>query len=120
MPAAPEIRAALESCYFSAAEARVKQRRLAELRAASAAIDELAGSYIADISRLARAATEVKSLIDSLRDPRHRVLLELRYIDFMPWDDIAREMGYDKRYLYKLHNAAIEFLSDEFVIKNRH
>lgn len=47
-------------------------------------------------------------IIKRIPASKHRQVLELRYIDGMPWADITKEMGYqDDRSVYKVHGAAL-------------
>jgi len=38
----------------------------------------------------------------------HQTLLELRYLCFKTWEQIAVDMGYNVRHVYRLHDEAIE------------
>ena len=35
-------------------------------------------------------------------------VLELRYLDYMSWEEIAGKMKYGKRWVYSKHKSAIE------------
>ena len=37
-----------------------------------------------------------------------QTILELRYLCFKPWEQIAVEMGYELRYVFKLHGRALD------------
>jgi hypothetical protein len=36
----------------------------------------------------------------------------MRYINNKGWDDVAREMGYDKRWIMRLHGRALKEIDE--------
>ena len=52
------------------------------------------------------------SKIDLLENDDLSRLLILRYVQETPWDDIAAEMGFCERHIYRLHKAAVEELDN--------
>lgn len=61
----------------------------------------------AEIMELCRIKREVNAAIDAVEDMRYRRLLELRYRNYYSWEKIAVEMGYDVRWVYRLHGEAL-------------
>ena len=61
---------------------------------------------------------EIDSLVDMKRDlfksikavenTEYKILLELRYLCFKTWKQIALEMGYNIRHIYRLHEKAVD------------
>lgn len=64
----------------------------------------------ADIDRLVDLKREIMRVIKALPNPEYRTLLELRYLCFKPWEQIAVEMGYSIDNVYKLHRMALKTL----------
>jgi len=62
----------------------------------------------ADIDMLVDLKTEIMKCIKQIGNPEYQTLLELRYLCFKRWEDVAAELGYDLRYVYKLHDQALE------------
>lgn len=50
--------------------------------------------------------------IDLMENEDLSRLLLLRYVQEAPWDDIAAEMGFCERHIYRLHRAAVEELDN--------
>ena len=67
-------------------------------------LDRQLGGEIMELCRLKR---EINETIDRVEDMTYRRLLELRYRNYMRWDDIADTMGYDVRWVYVLHGRAL-------------
>lgn len=61
-----------------------------------------------DIDTLVDLKREIVNLIKGIDSPEYQTLLELRYLCFKSWEQIAVDMGYDLRYLHKLHGRALE------------
>ena len=56
---------------------------------------------------------EVELFTEKLEDPTHRIILQLRYCDLLPWPDVNEAMKkfnlyYSERHTHRLHDAAIE------------
>ena len=62
----------------------------------------------ADIDELVDLKREITRTIKALADTEYQTILERRYLVFEPWEKIAAGMGYDLRYLLKLHGRALE------------
>ena len=60
-----------------------------------------------DIRKLCAIKRLVNDAIDAVADMRYRRVLELRYRNYMRWDQIAADMGYDVRNIYYLHGEAL-------------
>ena len=54
---------------------------------------------------------EALSYILRLEDDEYQTLLILRYLQLMNWEEIAKEMHYSKRWLYKMHGPALVLFS---------
>ena len=71
-------------------------------------IIELENEINQDIDRLIDLKREIVTVIKAVSNPEYQTLLELRYLCFKTWEQIAVEMGYENRYLHKLHNRALD------------
>ena len=67
-----------------------------------------------DIDTLVDLKREFVSIIKRINNPEYQTLLELRYLCFKTWEQIAVDMGYDLRYLHKLHGRALENCECDF------
>lgn len=61
-----------------------------------------------DIAELAQMYEVGMRMIDSLEDPMDRLILFLRYIDHMRWEDIADELGCSVDHVYYKHRHAVK------------
>ncbi|MEA5048070.1 MAG: DUF1492 domain-containing protein [Eubacteriales bacterium] len=61
-----------------------------------------------DIDTLVDLKAEIMRRIKRVENTEYQTILELRYLCFKRWEVIAVELGYDLRYLYKLHDQALE------------
>jgi len=89
-----------QACIFAATPAthRRCQQRIAETRALlSQEADQLARQTAALIAR-----------IDAISDPRIQEILTRRYLNKQPFKQIADAMGYDLRWVYRLHQQGLE------------
>ncbi|MDU4847516.1 DUF1492 domain-containing protein [Clostridium sp.] len=67
-----------------------------------------------DIDILVDLKIEFVSIIKKISNPEYQTLLELRYLCFKTWEQIAVDMGYDLRYIHKIHNRALENCETNF------
>ena len=70
-------------------------------------IAELDKMLMADIDCLVTLKADICKAIDAVEDMRYRRLLELRYRHYESWEQIAVDMGYDIRWVYRLHGEAL-------------
>lgn len=63
-----------------------------------------------EMKKLLELKKEIMSVINSVSNSDYKILLEFRYLCFHSWEKIAVEMGYDKRYILKMHNRALNFI----------
>jgi len=70
-------------------------------------IVDLENEINADIDKLVDLKREMVMVIKAVTDPELQTLLELRYLCFKTWEQIAFYMQYSTRNIYKLHDTAI-------------
>ena len=54
--------------------------------------------------------SEVIGVIRTVRDPKLRMILEMKYLDLMSISEIAGKLGYSSNHISRLHNEAIDQL----------
>lgn len=59
---------------------------------------------IREMCKLKRLAMEA---IEAVEEARYREVLELYYLDGFTWEQVAEQMGYDLRWIYRLHGRAL-------------
>lgn len=62
----------------------------------------------ADIDTLVDLKTEIMTCIKRVENPEYQTLLELRYLCFKPWEEIADQLGYTQRHMLRMHDLALE------------
>ena len=65
-----------------------------------------------EIRRLADLKEEISEVLNLIDDPDCRLLLELRYLCFCAWDEIAEVMHFHVRTVYKIHGRALRKLTE--------
>ena len=67
----------------------------------------------AEIDKLVEKRKEIEGIIRAVEDSTLRTLLEYRYINGKKWEEIALMMGYDYRYILKIHGKALSLLPSD-------
>ena len=70
-------------------------------------IVDLQESIAADMEKLVDLKTEIVSTIKAVDSVEYQLILEKRYISDKSWPEIAVDLGYKMRHLYKLHDEAL-------------
>ena len=52
----------------------------------------------------------MEARIKAVKDSDARDLLRKRYLEFLPWSEIMKEMGYSKSHVFRLHSDAVKSL----------
>lgn len=64
-----------------------------------------------DMNAKIREMVKVKRLameaIEAVEEIRYREVLELYYLNGYTWEKVAEQMGYDQRWVYRLHGKAL-------------
>ena len=75
-------------------------------------IIDLENEINADIDQLVDLKRDIVAIIKAVENPEYQTLLELRYLCFKTWEQIAVDMGYELRWLYRLHHRALDAVSE--------
>ena len=75
---------------------------------AVAKIVDLQAEINRDIDRLVDLKREMVAVIKAVENIEYQTLLEKRYLCYQTWEQIAVDMGYSVRQLYRLHDEALE------------
>ena len=68
---------------------------------------DLENSIAADMEALVTLKADIIHTINEVQCIEYRLILEKRYISGKSWPEIAVDLGYKMRHLYKLHDEAI-------------
>ena len=80
-------------------------------------MSKLESEINADIDRLVDLKSEIVTVIKCVESPELQTLLELRYLSFKTWEQIAVEMNFDARWVRRLHDRALAVI-DKIRCKN--
>lgn len=78
-------------------------------------ICEMEEKINAEIDRFVDLKEQIRMMIERMDDPDEQMVLRYRYIHNYIWEDIASEMNYSLRWIYKIHSKALD--SFEAVLK---
>jgi len=73
-------------------------------------IVDLQKSIAADMKELVELKAEIIATIKAVECIEYQLILEKRYISGKSWPEIAVDLGYKMRHLYKLHDEALDSL----------
>ncbi len=63
-----------------------------------------------DIDMLIEVKKGIMAMIKKVENPEYQTLLELRYLCFKRWEQIAVEMGYGIDNIYKMHQKSLKYM----------
>lgn len=61
-----------------------------------------------EIDKLYSLKNDIMRSINLIDNKDYQVLLNLRYLNFLTWEEIADKMWYNVRHIYRLHKQAIK------------
>lgn len=102
------LRERAEAVRSSAPKSGPRGGRRADWTDAVAAIADAEARINADIVRLCRVRRLIDEAIGQVPVINQRRVLEMRYRNYMTWEDIAREIPCDVRTVYRLHGRALQ------------
>lgn len=75
-------------------------------------IDDLEKVIDAEMTGMLNLRMEIREVINRVPDPICVLVLQHRYIDCEKWSDIKEKTGMSERYLYNLHERALNDVAD--------
>lgn len=63
-----------------------------------------------DEKTLASVRAEISAAINSLNNENLISILQMRYLDYMRWEDIMASLDFCRSYLYELHGRALRMI----------
>lgn len=72
-----------------------------------------------EIDRLIEKRREIEGVIRTVQDESLRVVLEYRYINGKKWEEIALMLGYDWRWILRLHGRALDGVDEKAILSHR-
>lgn len=82
-------------------------RRQSPMADAVDRIIDLQSEINADIDTLVSIKQEIHAVIQAVDNIEYRTLLEYRYLCCMPWEDISSVLGYNIRWVHRMHGKAL-------------
>ena len=82
-------------------------RNLHRMEDAILSIIELEAEINEDICKLVQTKKDIVHKIKAVQNTEYQTLLELRYLCFKTWEQIAVQMGYGIDNIYKMHHKAM-------------
>lgn len=73
-----------------------------------AKIIDLENDINKDIDTLVDLKKEITETINGIPDLRQRTILEMRYLSFRTWEQIAVTLSLDLRWVHRLHSKALQ------------
>ena len=73
-------------------------------------IVDLADDINKDIDMLVDLKREIVYALKKIQHTEYQTLLELRYLCFKTWEQIAVDMGYSSKHVFYLHDKAVALL----------
>lgn len=64
----------------------------------------------ADMLELVDLKKETMDCIKQVEDPELQLILELRYLNYVGWEQIAGDLGYGIDNVFRLHRKALDFI----------
>ncbi|WP_366923857.1 DUF1492 domain-containing protein [Metallumcola ferriviriculae] len=61
-----------------------------------------------DIDKLVDLKRDIINVINSVKQPEYHLLLELRYLNYKTWEEIAEHMNYGWRNVHYIHAKALK------------
>lgn len=76
-----------------------------------AEIVDLENEVSTDITQLVSLKREIKNIINQVQNEKYRTLLELRYLNFWTWEQIAVNLNFSIQHTYRIHDEALKKIS---------
>lgn len=85
-----------------------RSRNMQSLQDTIAKIVDMERELDHDIDQLVDLKRDITRLIKLVNNPQYQLILEMRYLTYKSWREIADRLEVDERYIYKLHGLALK------------
>ena len=85
-------------------------RNLHSMEGIIAKMIDLETEINSDIDTLVDLKREIMVLIKQIQHAEYQTLLELRYLCFKTWEQIAVDLGYSSKHVFYLHDKAVALI----------
>ena len=82
-------------------------RNTSRMEETIAKIIDLESEIDRDIDALVDLKREIMRVVTSIESAEYRTILEMRYLQFKKWEQIALQMSTDLRWVYRMHGRAL-------------
>ena len=82
-------------------------RNTSRMEETIAKIIDLESEIDRDIDALVDLKREIMRVVNSIESAEYRTILEMRYLQFKKWEQIALQMSTDLRRVYRMHGRAL-------------
>ncbi len=104
-----EIRALSTSITTLKTETKVKTSTISDITSnVVAKIVDYEREINKEIDKFIDIKKELRQIISIVEKPNERLLLRLRYLEFLTWEQVAEKMSYSLKQIYRIHIKAIE------------
>ena len=76
----------------------------------AAQLDELERKLEARRAACVESRLRIEVAIETLTDPQEEAVMRLRYLRCMKWEDVADEMHYEIRHVFRIHGSALQHI----------
>ena len=73
---------------------------------------ELENEINADIDRLVDLKRDIMEMINKVGNLNYQILLEMRYLGGKSWENIALDLNYNNRSVFKVHGKALKKIEE--------
>lgn len=80
-------------------------------------IVELEKLIDAEVNRLVDLKKEIREVINNVEDNNQKLVLKLRYLQYLKWDAVAIEMNLSSKQVHRIHKEALEAVKLPFGMK---
>ena len=87
---------------------RSSSRNMCQMQDIISKIVDLENEINGDIDRFVDMKREYMRIIGEIRNPVFQLVMEQRYLCCRTWEKISEELGYDLRWLHRLHGRALQ------------
>lgn len=77
----------------------------------------LEADILSDYTALTRRQRDIAAVIRAVPDERHRTVLEMRYLEGLPFFRIAMRMNYAERQIYRYHRRGLMAVAARIALK---
>jgi len=103
-----ELSECVSALSYTSDKVQASRKKGSQVESNVIRIIELERTINDEIEQLLKLKEEIRTAINNVEDEREKLILRMRYLEYLSWETIADRLAYTKQRVHQLHGIALQ------------